>query len=164
MTSSYYFHFSPLFPLSFLSGSVAPRQLTDVAKSKRTFERNQFRHAKLTPPASLSITLQRLYRFFSLLCVTNVLHTLFIPTYCRVERATDDTMPSSSSISTRARVLLVPALSADRAHCLSLSLSLFFLVLSCSAVRYLLCSPPQYHITGRDCFSDVIFVNIFFCT
>ena len=46
----------------------------------------------------------------------------------------------------------------------SLSLSLFFLVLFCSAVRYLLCSPPQYHITGRDCFSDVIFVNIFFCT
>ena len=29
------------------SGSVAPRQLTDVAKSKRTFERNQFRHAKV---------------------------------------------------------------------------------------------------------------------
>lgn len=140
MTSSYCFHFSPLFPLSFLSGSVAPRQLTDVAKSKRTFERNQFRHAKVTPPASLSITLQRLYRFFSLLCVTNVLHTQFIPTYCRVERATDDTMPSSSSISTPGRVLLVPALSADRAHCLSLfhCFSWSFLAVQCVTCSALL--------------------------
>ena len=145
MTSSYCFHFSPLFPLSFLSGSVAPRQLTDVAKSKRTFERNQFRHAKVTTPAGLSITLQRLYRFFSL-CVTNVLHTLFIPAYCRVERATDDTMPSSSSISTPARALLVPALSADRDHCLSLSFTLFLgPFLQCSALLALLSSTISYH-------------------
>ena len=155
MTSSYYFHFSPLFPLCFLSGSVAPRQLTDVAKSKRTFERNQFRHAKVTPPASLSITLQRLYRFFSLLCVTNVLHTLFIPTYCRVERATDDTMPSSSSISTPGRVLLVPALSADRAHCLSLfhcfSWSFF-------AVQCVTCSALLHNIISL---AEIVSVTLF---
>ena len=148
MTSSYCFHCSPLFSLSFRTGSVAPRQLTDVAKSKRTFERNQFRHAKVTTPASLSITLQRLYRFFSLLCVTNVLHTLFIPAYCRAERATDDTMPSSSSISTRARAPLVPAPSADRAHCLSLSLSFTVFLgpfLQCSALLALLSSTISYH-------------------
>ena len=157
MTSSYCFHCSPLFSLSFRTGSVAPRQLTDVAKSKRTFERNQFRHAKVTPPASLSITLQRLYRFFSLLCVTNVLHTLFIPAYCRAERATDDTMPSSSSISTRARAPLVPAPSADRAHCLSLSLFHCF-SWSFFAVQCVTCSALLHNIISL---AEIVSVTLF---
>jgi hypothetical protein len=63
----------PLLFLPFLfSGSVAPRQLTDVAKSKRTFERNQFRHAKVKPLSSIQFALQRIYRFFLLFCVSIV--------------------------------------------------------------------------------------------
>jgi hypothetical protein len=124
------------------SGSVAPRQLTDVAKSKRTFERNQFRHAKVTPLSSIQSALQRIYRFFLLFCVSLVvLHVSLFSIRLRVERATDDTMPNSSSISTLARALWVPVPSADRADCF---FSLFFWSLSLSAVPYLLCSTISY--------------------
>ena len=140
-----------------LSGSVAPRQLTDVAKSKRTFERNQFRHAKVSQSHQSPFRLHHLkeciisYRLFLIVIFVNFFISVFL---CRVERATGGTMRSWSSISTRARARWAPAPSADRE-----------LFLSCVLVslRSALFALP-YNVAGWDNLCDVIFVNIFSLT
>jgi hypothetical protein len=98
-------------------------------------------------------------RFSLLLCVSILSDTNLFICFCfRVERATDDTMQSSSSTSTPARAPSAPAPSADRVLCLCLSSFYPFPLLQCRTY-----SARQYHITDGDCLRDAIFVNMFSC-
>lgn len=102
---------------------MAPRQLTDVAKSKRTFERNQFRHAKVNE-CNDSITPSYTKNIRCETCLSSTLRQLLTENlvlyFCRVEKATDDTMRSWSSTSTLARVHWAQARLDDKnvlTHC-----------------------------------------------